>query len=575
MKNKNNSGLPSEIYIPFVESLYANRGVVVFGVLAQTTIAVAISESTKNTIFVWFAFAFAFVGFVRLFDLALFQHARSKDTHVFHPVLWERRYSLGASAIGALIGAMTYFAIRSQDSFAEFASMTLTMAAMVTIVGKNFASKRIVLFFTLLAFGPIALALLQVGGWKHITGAVFLVPLALSVNSMTTYLRKFLKAAVVGQLDIKIIADKFDVALNNMPHGLIMFDSHLTSLVVNKRAADMLKSPSSEAMTGHSLKVILRFCRFRGMFGIDSLSHIEQRLTSLLNGSDERKYLLKLTTDAHIEFSAKKLANGGGVLIFEDVSERIAAEEKIHRMARFDSLTGLPNRTYFKELARANLSRAKKDSFTAFFVIDIDDFKHVNDSLGHPVGDELLCRFAERLNLLVEDASCFSRFGGDEFVGMFTGYSHHETAEAAARKALSSLIGNYDVAGQHLAVTVSAGIVVTKTQILDLPQLMIRADLALYESKSQGKGVAILFAESMDEKYQSRQRLKADLKSAIRDRKLNVFYQPIIDAETMRIATCEALCRWDHHELGPISTAVFIHLAEETRSITDLTRFMI
>ena len=575
MKNKNNSGLPNEIYIPFVESLYANRGVMYFGVVAQCVIAYAIGVESNTPIFVWFSWLFLIIGLARAVDYKFYDAFAKEDLKHGRGQKWENRYTLGVTMAALLIGVMTGVSIYYANPFAEFASMTLAMASMVTVVGKNFASNRLVLFITSAVFLPLFYGLLAVGTWTHIAGALLLLPFALSVFSMSSGLRTFLAEAVQGRLDVASIADKFDVALNNMPHGLIMFDNKLTSMVVNKRAADMLKSPSCEAMTGHSLKVILRFCRFRGMFGADALSQIEQRLTALLNGSDERKYLLKLASEAYVEFSAKRLGNGGGVLIFEDVSERILAEDKIHRMARFDSLTGLPNRTYFKELARANLAKAQVDSFTAFFVIDIDDFKHVNDSLGHPVGDELLCRFAERLNLLVGDASCFSRFGGDEFVGMFTGYTTYEAAEAASRLALSSLVGNYDVAGQHLAVTVSAGIVVTKTQVFDLPQLMIRADLALYESKSHGKGIATLFAESMDEKYQSRQRLKADLKNAIRDRKLNVFYQPIIDAETMRIATCEALCRWDHPELGPISPAVFIPLAEETGAITDLTRFML
>jgi diguanylate cyclase (GGDEF)-like protein len=575
MNNKNSSGLPNEIYIPFVESLYANRGVVVFGVVTQTTIAIAIRETTGQSVFLWFAAAFLLVGLWRVADLFLFDRARKRRDFVLHPRYWEVRYTIGASVIGALMGLLTYFSIRSGSSIAEFSSMTLTMAAMVTIVGKNFASRKIVHGFTLFAFGPMAFAMLQNGGWIYVTGALFLIPLGLSISSMARYLREFLLEAVTGRFDVKKIADRLDVALNNMPQGLIMFDGQNRAMVVNRRAVEMLKAANGTSLNNRTLKAILRFCRFNGVLGGEMVNTIEQRLQAMLDGTDTRKFTLKSRDGATVEFSGKKAGASGGVLMFENVTERVLAEEKIHRMARFDSLSGLPNRSYFKELTRTYLTKALPDSFAAFFVIDLDDFKHVNDSLGHPVGDELLCRVADRINLMAGDTACFSRFGGDEFVGLMTGFGTSTDAEIAARQTLASLIGNFDVGGHHLAVTISAGIVVTRAHAFDMAHMMIKADLALYESKARGKGISTLFAEAMDERYQKRQRLKADLKKAIKERKLNVFYQPIITADTMQISACEALCRWDHPELGPISPAIFIPLAEETGMITDLTQFML
>ncbi len=575
MKNKNNAGLPDEIYVPFVESLYSNRGVVVFGFLAQALIAFAIAESTGERVFQIFSVLFLITGILRVIDSLLFDWARIGKNAIHLSRKWEYRYSLGVNLLAIQIGVLTYTAILSRDSFAEFAAMTLTMATMVTIVGKNFASARIVHLFSFFAFMPIFIALVQVGGWKHYAGAALLVPFFMSVSSMSRYVREFLKEAVLGRLEVKKIADKLDVALNNMPQGLIMFDNENRAVVVNKRAVEMLKATNSDTLTGRNLRTILRFCRFNGVLGSAVAGNIEHRLSAMLDGSDPRKFTLLSSDGGTVEFSGNRAGTSGGVLMFENVSERVKAEEKIHRMARFDSLSGLPNRSHFKELTRTYLAKARAESFSAFFVIDIDDFKHVNDSLGHPVGDELLCRFADRINLMAGDTACFSRFGGDEFVGLLTDFDTAADAEFAARRTLASLIGNYDVGSHHLAVTISAGIVITGSRAFDLPQMMIKSDLALYESKARGKGISTLFAEAMDERYQKRQRLKNDLKKAIKDRKLNVFYQPIISADTMQIATCEALCRWDHPELGPISPAIFIPLAEETGAITDLTRFML
>lgn len=575
MNKSSSAELTNEIYIPFVESLYANRSVVVFGFLAQAVFSICIAESTGNNLFYGFAGLAVVIGLCRVVDSYLFDRAKPDRASARISRHWEMRYMIGGGAAALLIGSLNYMSIREHDSFAEVAAMTLTMATMVTIVGKNFASQRIVNLLSFLLLVPIFIALVQVGDWKYSFGAILLVPFFLIVNSMARYVREFLKEAVLRRLEVKQIADRLDVALNNMPQGLVMFDNDGKALVINNRAVEMLRAPSAEALTGRTLRTILRFCRFKKVVPDGLLDDIENRLTAMFEEKDSRKFLLKTHEGSTVEFTGRKAGLNGGVLIFEDVSERVEAEEKIHRMARFDALSGLPNRTYFKDLVRSIIQKTSLESYSAFFVIDIDDFKHVNDSLGHPVGDELLCRFADRINLIAGADTCFSRFGGDEFVGLLTGFETATDAEKAAREMLLALAGTYEVGSQSLSVTISSGIVINRSHAFDMQQMMIKADLALYESKARGKGISTLFADAMDERYQKRQRLKADLKKAIRDRQLNVFYQPIIRAGTMRIAACEALCRWDHPELGPISPGIFIPLAEETGSITELTRFML
>ena len=196
-------------------------------------------------------------------------------------------------------------------------------------------------------------------------------------------------------------------------------------------------------------------------------------------------------------------------------------------------LSGLPNRAYFRDLARSATMKCSGGTFVAFIVVDIDDFKSVNDSLGHPTGDDLLCRFADRIAAHSNESSAFSRFGGDEFVGILTGFSHPDDAVTRADAIIASLQGSYIAGGQNLITTTSAGIVVAPVIDTDIDALLIKADLALYESKQKGKGLSTLFAEDMDERYQRRQKLKKDLKTAIHEQKLTVVYQPIIDAKTL------------------------------------------
>jgi diguanylate cyclase (GGDEF)-like protein len=575
MKRNIEQGIQDELYLPFVDSLYANRGVVVFGAVVQAFVAYAIYNSTNDFSFIYLAIMFLIVGGCRLVLAKFYDMANGTNKPAISASKWELYYSIGINVGGFLIGLQTFLAIRSGDAFAEVSSMAMAMATMVTIVGKNFASARIVHLCTAFIFGPIIIGLLSRGDWRHIAFAVILVPFALLISSMARYVRDFLYQAVRGKLEIKAIANQFDVAINHMPQGLILFDNGGDALVVNGRAASMMRAKSSDLLVGRSLTTIIRHGRRQGLISPSIAGEVESRLRSMMSGEVDGKFVMQTVQGEHIEFTAKFIKSGSAVLLFEDVSVRVLAEENIHHMARFDALSGLANRVYFKELVRTNLSLVDPFSHVAFIVIDIDDFKHVNDSLGHLVGDDLLCRFADRISLLINEKSCFSRFGGDEFVGLLSGFETEEAAEFAARKALRSLSGHYEISGHSLNVTVSAGIVISKAKAFDLAQLMIKSDLALYESKSKGKGISTLFASAMDETYQRRQRLKNDLKAAIRNQKLDVVYQPIIDAQTMRISVCEALCRWDHPEFGPISPTVFIPLAEETGAISDLTRFML
>ncbi len=575
MKKNIEQGIQDELYLPFVDSLYSNRAVVAYGAAVQALMAYAIFASTGDLSFVVMAGLFLAVGAGRLLMAKFYDQAKAQGKVAKNGHKWEHFYSIGINSGGLLIGIQALLAINSDDNFAEVTSMAMAMATMVTIVGKNFASARIVNLCTAFVMTPIIIGLLSRGDWRHIAFAIILIPFSMLVGSMARYVRDFLYQAVKGRLETKAIADQFDVAINHMPQGLILFSKTGEALVVNGRAAAMMRAKSSEQLVGRSLNTILRFGRSRGFVSASTAGQTASRLLGMIFGDDDRKFIMQTVEGQHIEFTAKRINTGSAVLLFEDVSERILAEENIHRMARFDALSGLANRVYFKELVRANLSQVSAESYFSFFVIDIDDFKHVNDSMGHLVGDDLLCRFADRIGLLVSEKTCFSRFGGDEFVGLLTGFETEEAAEFAARKALRSLSGNYELSGHSLTVTVSAGIVVMQAKSFDLAQLMIKSDLALYESKSKGKGISTLFASSMDETYQRRQRLKSDLKLAIRNQKLDVVYQPIIDAKTMRISVCEALCRWDHPEFGPISPALFIPLAEETGAISELTRFML
>ncbi len=575
IKRSASHDLPVDVQIPFIQSLYDKRGVIVFGMITQIVFACAVAFETGQTLFYWFAAAFFCVYSGRLADALNYDAASIRPGFLENFKVWEFRYMVGGGLVSSLTGLFCFVAIGTHNQFAQIISVTLAFGAMVSVVGRNFASRRLVALLSICTLFPMFLGLVISRELIFLAVALLLIPFFFSITSMADGLRKFLLQAVMGRHEVTLTADRLDAALNNMPQGLMMIDSSSNIIIANHRAASLFGGSDAALFSGRTLKTILRFANKRGLFGFLTVDHVESRLLALMQSDDGRKFILHLSDGRYLEFGARKRGDMGGVLIFEDVSERVASEEKIHRMARFDSLSGLPNRSYFRDLARAAVLRSNPEMFVVLIVVDIDDFKTVNDSLGHPTGDDLLCRFSDRIGFHADDTAAFSRFGGDEFVGIMANLPSRQAAEDAANAFVGSLQGGYAAGGHSLITTTSAGIVIVPTREVDLDSLLIKADLALYESKKRGKGCTTLFAEEMDHRYQRRQRLTKDIKQAIRDGKLGIVYQPIIDAATLQIVSCEALARWDHPEFGPVSPGVFIPLAEETGAISDLSRFML
>jgi diguanylate cyclase (GGDEF)-like protein len=298
-------------------------------------------------------------------------------------------------------------------------------------------------------------------------------------------------------------------------------------------------------------------------------------LTRALREGRNRKVLVSLSNGQHFEFSAREGSQELGVITFEDVTQRVEAEEKIRSMARYDNLTGLPNRAYFHELVAEILSTGDRDRRCGLAVLDLDDFKSVNDTLGHPVGDGLIYVVAERLAAFAGDTVKVSRFGGDEFMVFVDHVEDESHLSGIVDRIFAGLQGEIDVAGHALRIQASGGAVLSRVRDTDVDAMIVKADLALYKAKELGKNGWRLFEASMDEAFRNRQLMKADLRVAIESKTLRVVYQPIVSMETMRIASCEALCRWEHRDLGPISPAVFIPLAEEMGMISEISHFVL
>ncbi|MEJ5020101.1 EAL domain-containing protein [Ochrobactrum vermis] len=567
--------IPADVRLSFLRALYGNRTTLWFGLLAHVVACVVIYVKTDDWRYLVFAGVFTVVAVGRIFDMHKFDQAKLQSLSHADLDRWETRYLFGASAVCLTLGMLCFFSSYVlRDSFAELASLTVLLASVVSIVGRNYASSKAVVLMSACTLIPVLAGLILAGTPFHVIIGLLLIPYFLSNIQMANGLREFLFAAVMGKRRLSIVAGRFDAALNNMPQGLLMFDSQQRIAVINNKAKAMLQIAEHTKLHGRKLDVLLRYCAKKGLFPQKDLKSVYVRMQDLLLGKRTRD-IFQLSNQRYIECIGNQTLNEGAVLMFEDVTQRVEAEARIQHMARYDGLTGLPNRNYFETLVRAMRSHQQTGTRAALIVIDINHFKHVNDTLGHHTGDVLLRLFAERLNSLDPQRFIASRFGGDEFV-VFVFNLRNETEAAGVMDHIMAVVsGVYDLDGDQVHIDISAGIAMEDVERCDVGSMHINADLALYEAKSREDKPWSIFVDAMDTKYRGRQKLKADLRLAIDHGEIKVVYQPIVSAQSLRVVACEALARWEHPELGFVPPAEFIPLAEEMGIITDITRFML
>jgi diguanylate cyclase (GGDEF)-like protein len=249
---------------------------------------------------------------------------------------------------------------------------------------------------------------------------------------------------------------------------------------------------------------------------------------------------------------------------------------QIARLAHYDPLTDLPNRVLFqKSLSEALARRSRKGDQLAVHFIDLDRFKTVNDTLGHPLGDALLREAAERLRNCVRDGDTVARLGGDEFAVVQTGLSDMAGATRLAGRVVEAMAAPFELQGHQVVIGASVGVAAAPSDGEDADELLKKADMALYRAKADGRGAFHFFERAMDEQLQARRALELDLRRALADGEFELYYQPLYHLDDERVTGCEALLRWRHPERGMVSPADFIPLAEEIGLIMPLGEWVL
>ena len=371
--------------------------------------------------------------------------------------------------------------------------------------------------------------------------------------------------------DQRLAAERrqLSIAVNNIPQGLVLYDASARIIICNQPYLDMFGLSPDVAKPGCTMQRLIAHRKETGSFDGDVDEFCNAIIQTVSLGKATRQ-LTEAPGGRAIEIINRPLKGGGWVATIEDVTERRRADEKIAHLAHYDGLTDLPNRILFRERLEQSLKAIRPGEQLAVLYIDIDEFKSVNDALGHPIGDELLKGVAERLRGCLAGADVAARLGGDEFAVIQTAIKDRSETTQLVDEIHSAIRQPLACMGHLITTDASIGIALAPGDGVDLDQLLKNADLALYGAKGDGRRTYRFFEAGMDQRARARRSLELELRQAISDGSLETYYQPVVNIEDGKISSCEALLRWRHPERGMISPAEFIPIAEDSGLINQL-----
>jgi len=482
---------------------------------------------------------------------------------------WQKQYNILSISFMFFMGCWAFLTfILSSDMFLHLLAVAVTMGNIFNIVCRNFTNSKNFTYQIAASSLPLVAGFMTYVDYRGMILCAFFIPLITSLRDIAQRLQGLFANIEDESHEKEVFGSQLNTALESMSHGLIMFDGDMRLRVINETAKNILDLNNYINCYGKTLYEISQFMEDKRPL-YNRVRILESTLRRRLK-RDTTDRVFKLSPTQYVELSIKLRKEGGCVLVIEDVTQRIQYQTRINQLAKFDELTGLSNRSFFLHQAKHTLENLEQGDTGAILFFDLDDFKRVNDTLGHEAGDFILTSVAERVKRILPPQALAARYGGDEFVIMINSSQCRISIDELAKTIIEEIPADLFFNNQKIRFGASLGVAEFPKDSTSLERLLKVADLALYEAKDAGKNTYRYFSKELEETLSRRVQIESDLAIAVKQEAFELHFQPLVNINNGKTQVFEALTRWKRNHTEFVSPAEFIPIAEDLGLIREI-----
>jgi len=601
----------------FVETLYAQTGTLTMGWFAQVVCCVAGYLEFNSNAYLYLIGLMTIILAARHLDARIF-YSRVGSKNVNDISLgtldyWERRYVIGSCSTGLGLATITAFTMATNPlSVTSLLGLGVVMGHLPSVVGKNFPLKHNIDYLVTALCMPIfagltinsGLSMAREGLTIHnallgVSGLMMIFAILIT-RKMAGEVRQILLDKLTNLHEVENVRKLLQAALYYMPSGMLMVNDDNQITLMNQKAARMfgIRGEDIDKLIDArvSLSRMIAMAVYTGLLPRSDARAIRTQLDEMML-SEHPSHVMRMGKH-YIQMTINNLPKRhkgdlhsitGSVLTCEDITKRVESEIESTHNANYDLLSGLPNRRFMYESLNSAVANMADHELIALAVLDIDKFKSINDNHGHKMGDEAIKAVARELQSFKHENVFCARLGGDEFVIAFHSLQDDRRIDELFDMIFRSLGKSYQItvdvengrndgfglSRKSIDINCSGGVIVRSKATFNLEDALNKADIALRTSKKERGTGWHMFDENMEAEHHSYERLREDFRTSLSNGEITVAYQPMFTPDGQKIVACEALARWNHKELGFVSPAKFVPLAEQNGYINDLTRHVL